>query len=409
VLLLVSPGWIMADLHRQIVPILLGASPILRDFGITAGAAGLLAAVYFPVYGVMQVLAGMVADRGGLNRLLAGACLLLAASGSLFAVAPTLEWALVARVLVGLASSFFWIPILRLCFEIAPRTYGRSVGILVSIGNSGTIASILLLPVALQLVPWRIVGLLICLPLLPLALAFYYLPVPAARARKTDVPTVNIGGLVASMRDLKLWRTAWPAMTWCGAWFGVLAWLPRYARDVHGVGSAASGTVTATMLLALVCCSWAVGWLTSRNPLLRRRLFLWAQGGVLLALLAIAMLSDRLGVMPLYLLAAVFGGLFGAFFLFMSELAADLPSGRVGAGTGFANGIGFLGAFVVPWLIGKVLDLVDRPTVADAVYSAAAYQAGWLVPAGAMVVGLAGAAVLWSRSREALGVSTRAG
>lgn len=386
--------WIAVQVHRQLLPALLGASPLLRDFGITADRAGLLAAVYFPIYGLMQIPSGLIADRGRLKRLLVGSCVCLGAAGLAFAWAPSLGWAIAARALVGMTSSLFWVPGLKLCLQLAPRVYGRSVGFMVASGSVGGVAALALLPLLLQSFPWRTVAMLASLPLFPLAAAMLLLPEPPADARAEGRRGFDFGALGAALRDVRFWRLAWPAMMWDGAWFGLLTWLPRYSRDALGVAPAASGLLSAGATLALIPGSYLVGLAASRHPNWSRRLFYLAQIGALAATLALLLLGQRLGPLPVYAVAFSLGTLFGAFFLYLSLLARDVPASRIGAATGLSNCLTFMPAFATPWLMGSALDWVDHPSTTDPIYSGAAYATAWSVAAAFQVAGLAGAAVL---------------
>ena len=62
-------------------------------------------------------------------------------------------------------------------------------------------------------------------------------------------------------------------------------------------------------------------------------------------------------------------------------------------GCGLLNGLTFVPSFVDPWLTGAILDLVDRPTIANPTYSAAAYTSGFLILAASMALGLLGGAM----------------
>ncbi len=401
--------WVAVQVHRQLLPALIGASPILRDFGITADRAGLLASVYFPIYGLMQIPSGLIADRGGLRRLLVGSCLFLALAGAAFALAPTFGSAVAARALVAAGASMFWVPSLSLCLKLAPRAYSRSVGIMVASGSVGGVAALAGLPWLLQLLPWRTVSLLAALPLLPLAALMLALPVPPSSAHGGR--GLDLRGLWAALRDVRVWRLAFPAMMWDGTWFGLLTWLPRYARDVLGVAPAATGLLAAASTLALIPGSYLFGWVASRSPRWARPLFYLSQVGSLGAALALPLLGERYGSAPIYALAFVLGLLFGAFFLYMSLLPAEVPPERVGTATGLCNCLTFLPAFVAPWLMGLALDVVDHPAAPDPSYSAPAYAAAWIVAALFLVVGLVGAALLsgWRRPLSAAALPSEPG
>ena len=394
--------WIGVQAHRQLVPVLLGASPVLRDFGITADAAGLLAAVYFPVYGLLQIPSGLLADRSGFTRLLTVCSLLLGFGGLAFALSPTLGWAIGARVVVAIASSLFWVPALQFCLNLAPSLYARSVGIISAVGGLGAVVSLVVLPLLLERLPWQAVALLTSLPLFPLALLVVSLLRPPAQPQPAARPRRDLPLLASALRDVRLWGVAWPAMMWSGTWFGVLTWLPRYSRDVLETGPAATGLLAAVANAALIPGSYLFGWLMSRFPGRGRHLFYLAQFASLGAALWLPLLGGQPDPAPLIAISCFLGFSYGAFFQYASLLAGVTPEHRLGATTGLANALTTLPAFLAPWLMGLALDLVDRPTASDPAYSAAAYDVAWYIAAAFIVLGLAGGGLLarWEAGRK---------
>src|SRR5512141_2663992 len=99
--------WFAAQLPRVAPPAYVGASSLMVDLGTTAAGAGLLASVYFPVYGLMQIPSGILADQSSARRNLIVGGLAMTAAGLAFAVAPTLELAVAARAAVGVTAGLF--------------------------------------------------------------------------------------------------------------------------------------------------------------------------------------------------------------------------------------------------------------------------------------------------------------
>src|SRR5205823_6635415 len=106
-----------------------------------------------------------------------------------------------------------------------------------------------------------------------------------------------------------------------------------------------TGLLAAAATLALIPGSYLCGWIASRAANGGRPLFHLAQVGSLVAVLALVRLGPGVGLLPLFLLAGALGALFGAFFIYMSLLARDVPTARLGAATGLTNCLTFLPAF----------------------------------------------------------------
>ena len=385
---LLSILWLVVNTQRLTAAAFVGASSIMADFGITAGLAGLLAAAYFPAYGLLQVPMGLLLDRGHPRTVLLWAVTLIGASNLLFALAPSIEWAIAARVGVGLSSAPVFLCCLKICSELSLAQYPKRVGMLVTAGSLGAISSLSLLPLLLAMLPWRTVALLLAAELvllLPL-LAFAPLPRPTTASRQSVAEL--LGGLRAEVGRPAIWWLALPAMMWCGAYFGVLGWLPRYARDVLRTDVALVGLLPGLLQVGLLVGGTLVGSLQARRRALGPWLF-FGGGTVFVVCVAALPTLDGLGAAwLLYLLAPALGLLFATFFTWLGLIGELVPRHRIGTVTGLINGLTFLPSFLDPWLMGAILDLVDRPQSPDPTYSAAAYSMGFAFLAVSMALGL---------------------
>ena len=401
-----SVVWMVVNTQRLTAASFVGASPIMADFGITAGLAGLLVSAYFPPYGLLQIPLGIVVDRVAPRRILLWSVGLLAASNLLFALAPAVEWAILARVAVGLSSAPVFISCLKICSDLSLREYPRRLGIVVTAGSVGMLIGLSSLPLALAALPWRTVGLLLVgqvLLLLPI-LALAPLPRPTMRE------PVSVADLASAVREqvrsARFWWLTLPAMAWCGSYFGVLGWLPRYARDVLRSDPALTGVLPGLFSLGLLVGATLFGASHTKWRPLGPWLFF---GGAICFALAVGLLPllDGLGAASLlYGLALLMGLLFGAFFVWIGLVRDLVVPSRLGTVTGLINGLTFLPSFVEPWLFGALLDLVDRPQVANPTYSARAYAIGFGFLAAGMGLGLLGALLcgrLRARSATASG------
>lgn len=400
--------WAAAQVHRVAIASYLGASSLMADFGITAAGAGLLAAVYFPAYGLVQVPSGIMSDVLRPRLILVGSALLFALASLLFAFSPTFEMALGARILVGITAGFLWLPALKLASGLPGVSYPRAISLIVSVGSLGTIAGLAALPALVAIVEWRLSTAMIALPLLVVALLVWLMPAPPVEPSEVALRErvrQSVRGLGLVLRDRRYWRIFLPSMMWNSGHFALLSWLPRYARDVLVLPPAAVGLLPALLPIGLMVGSWGVGLWLQRRPHLGMRPFyasvvLWS---CLLALLASG-LVEPLGAAGLYAVALVLGLVYGAWFMAQAETGRLAGPRLLGTATGVVNGLGFLPAFVYPWLMGVAMDLVDGPTSPAWSYSAEAFRAGFLIVlAGAILGLLGGLALSWRRGLVAGG------
>ena len=111
--------YLVAFFHRTSLGV--AALAAQQRFGIGATALSTFAILQLGVYMVMQVPAGIMADRFGPRRMLGMALLSMAAGQVLFAVATSMPLAVAGRALVGLGDAFTFISVIRLASSWFPR------------------------------------------------------------------------------------------------------------------------------------------------------------------------------------------------------------------------------------------------------------------------------------------------
>lgn len=87
---------------------------LMRGFGISAAGLGHLSAVYFYSYVAMQIPTGILADRLGPRRLLAGGAFVAGLGTLLFAQSHGLIWAGMGRLLIGASVAVAFVGLLKL-------------------------------------------------------------------------------------------------------------------------------------------------------------------------------------------------------------------------------------------------------------------------------------------------------
>lgn len=130
---------------------------LVTDLGITYGQAGFLLTIFFAMYSLFQLPAGLVADRIGKNRLMIFGLAGMSGGIGLAGLAPTYELLLVAQAIAGIGGSTFHPTGLSIVSDVETGdTEGKAMGVFGFGGTLGTMAAPLLVGGLGALAGWRI-------------------------------------------------------------------------------------------------------------------------------------------------------------------------------------------------------------------------------------------------------------
>ena len=130
---------------------------LIADLGITYGQAGLLLTVFFVMYSVFQLPAGLVADRFGKKRVLVWGLAAMAGSLVLASTARSYETLVVAQLLAGISGSTYHPTGMSLVSDLESHaTEGKAMGVFGFGGMLGIAAAPLLVGGVASLFDWRV-------------------------------------------------------------------------------------------------------------------------------------------------------------------------------------------------------------------------------------------------------------
>ncbi len=339
-----------------------------QRFEISATVLSTLAVVQLIVYAALQVPVGVLLDRFGPKALIATGAVAMLAGQLLLAFAPGIGVAIVGRILVGAGDAMTFISVVRL---LATWFRGRTLPVLSqwtgNIGQIGQLLSAIPLSLALHSLGWT-PAFLGASSLSAIALV---LVVVVLADRHADVPaTAPVPGAMRRLRDalsrpgtqLGFWSHFVTQST--GTVFTLLWGFPLLTAALGYSPSEASGLLTLIVITGFVAGP-LLGLLTARFPLRRSNLVIGIV--VLLAVAWTAVLAWP-GRPPAWLLVVlvVALGIGGPGSLIGFDFARSFnPLRNLGSANGVVNSGGFLASFVMMYLIGLVLDLLDRARVAS--------------------------------------------
>jgi sugar phosphate permease len=390
--------------HRM-APAVISAD-LMKAFSTSGAQLGSLAAMYFYIYTLMQIPAGVLADTLGARFTISVGSLVAGAGSILFGLAGTFSGVSTGRALVGLGVSVVFVGLFKSnSVWFKERNYGMISGLTLLLGNIGAIASAGPLAGLLKTYSWRTVFIVLGCVTVGLAL----LTVLFVRNRPEDLgfPSLReMEGKVSHPASQRHWWDSLKSVVRTGATWPVLwvdlgmvgsmlafvgLWAIPYLRDVHGLGRSAAANYTTTALAGFAVGSMLFGWLSDR---IGRRKPIIVTGTLIYTLaclgLAYAPWSPGPAGLALFGLLGIGSGGFIATFASAKEVVAPALSGMA---VGLVNTGLFFGAAVMQPLFGWAMDLAWDGKTANGlrVYAAGDYHSGFLFMLAFAAIGVCGA------------------
>ena len=404
--------FLLVNIHRLSTAVL--SEQLTADFGITAAQLGTLHASFFIIYALTQVPTGVLADRYGPRYVGSGGAFVLSIGALGFVASNGYVAAFLSRALIGLGSSVIFVTILRFCANwYRTDEFGTMTGLTAGIAGLGAIFATTPLAVAIDRVGWRpTLTTLGVLGFVGGALVFLLArksPASAGLEPIDDVPeqpsvTLRETGayLTELVGDLDQWLLSVVFFATNGTVLTVIGlWGVPYLVVVYDVSVTTASTYTLLGSVGILVGGPAVGWVSDR---LGRRILPMIAG--LSAFLAALLVVPVVGKPPLALVAAayfVIGFAVGFAMLALSAVKEKYPPDASGVATATVNAWGFVGATVLPTLMGIALDeyRTDDTVAGSVVYTEFGYRVAFAITAVAVVVAICSATTLYVRERRA--------
>jgi sugar phosphate permease len=398
-------AFVMVNFHRVSTAVL--ADTLAAVFETTGAQLGLLHSAFFYVYAPMQVFAGVFADRLGTRRVATVGTAVMGVGVVWFALSGSYVEGFLARVLVGLGGSVVYIATLRYCANwFRADEFATLTGLTLSASAVGGLLAAWPLAVLIGTVDWRTalvgVGVAGLVATFLVALTVRDTPERAGMAPIEGAPRADdqsLSEVLKGVRHVARERTTWLLGVMLffatGINFTVMGlWAVPYIVQSYGVSVQTASVYTLVGNAGLVVGSPVLGWLSDR---LERRT------GLILASAVVYLLAYGsivvLGTPPLWYVGGVFFlvmFLLGGFTLSYTVIKERHPAERSGTATGTVNGMAFLGAAVLPGLMGWALDVfwTGEVVAGSRIYTLFGYRVAFAIAAASGLIALACAAWL---------------
>lgn len=333
-------------------------------FDIAATALSTLAVVQLIVYAALQIPVGVMLDRVGPKFLLAAGAALMLVGQTTLAFSDTIGIAIVGRILVGAGDAMTFISGIRLLASwFAGRRLTFVSQLFGSLGQFGQLVAIFPLSIALHTWGWTPTYLSVAAlsAIVLVALLAIVTSGPAAEAREAQSWAQSAHRLRTALArpgtQLGFWshfvsQSSLTSFT--------LLWGFPFLSIALGYGPAGAATLLTVTVASAVVSGPVLGLLCARFPLRRSNLVLGivAAMGVAWTALLVWPGTPPLWLVVVLLLVIAVGGP-GSLIGFDFARSFN-PLRSLGSANGIVNVGGFLASFVIMFLIGVVLDLVDR-------------------------------------------------
>ena len=363
---------------------------LVRDLGLGPADLGLLTSVYFISFAAFQLPLGVLLDRYGPRRT-ESILLLFAALGSiLFAQAESLSGLIVGRLLIGLGVSA--------CLMAAFKAYvlwfssqrlAMINGLQMVAGGLGALLATIPLQNALSYTDWRGVftGLAIITVFASVSL-WMFLPENQRTDDKLPSLKLHLKEIGQVLRSRIFWGIAPLAAISSGANMAIHGlWMKPWLRDVTGLSEDNAAQLLFAMTLTFIGGFLTLGIIAERlSQLFDVHLMSISVFGMTIFLfIQCTMIYGGIGS-PLILVILL--GFFGtASVLVYAGYAKIFPKNLSGRVSTFLNLLVFIGAFILQWGIGAIIELWP-PT--DNGYDPESYQSAF----GFLVI-LQAAGLMW--------------
>ena len=366
------------------------APELMRDLGLSAEALGVLTGGFFLAFGATQIPLGVLLDRFGPRRTIAGMLVFAVAGSLIFAAAPTPTVLTLGRALIGVGCAAVFMGSVVVCARwFPPDRFATAAAVVLAVGGAGNLMAATPLAYVSEQIGWRgtfvaMAGITAALALLVFAVVRDAPPGHPYHARRRESLGATMRGLREVFANRRLPFIVAMSFVAYASMATVLAlWAGPYLNDVHGLDGVARGNV-----LLLTACAMITGTLCY-GPL--DRLLDTRKGivcGGALATISVPAALAAVPAPPLWLVVALLAllGLVGTYsVMVMAHGRACFPERLVGRAVTVVNFANFTGVAVMQMVAGLIVGAFPAE---DGVAPEAAYRSAFAFLAATLAFAL---------------------
>lgn len=341
-------------LYSNILTSSLGAlSPYIKDiYHLNNTHIGFMATVYFSAYAIMQIPVGWLLDRYALRNVMSSAGALCIIGMSIMLYAPTVEYIIISRFIVGLGASFAALSALNISSHYFHAHYFAFLtGLLLTLGSIGAIIGQSPLHMLLHAIGYT--STLYIMILLGIIVMLSILCVIPHTSHTTSI--------TLSTHDYAILLTE--SNVWCIMIYGALMYAPYLIlqsiwgipliEEILSLDSRNASSILGFLSLGFLIGSPVIGHISDQYTNKNIFLILSAATSTLLLVLLLSLPQQNTYICATLL--AAFGVCSSGFLISFNVLKLSVPSHTTSLAMGLMNTINTLGGVALPPLIGHHL------------------------------------------------------
>lgn len=405
----IAVAFLTGYFHRTVIGVV--ADSLMRDFAIErATDLGILASIYFWTYAALQIPAGIFADVFGPRRVISLALLISGLGALLFAMANSLSLLYAARFITTTGIGVIFVSLIKIQSNwFRAREFATMSGLIVLIGNSGSLLSASPMAFIVESWGWRTAFQLIGVYSLLMALVCWLI----VRNRPQDCGLPGVNEIETSeghppvswdnsalcisdcvkivLKNPLTWPPVIAATTLYGVYMAIAGvWWTPYLMQVYHIPRVDAAHHVFLMVIGNMIGAPLLGFLSDRIYCRR-----WPYiGATLLFAASLALLIFGFGAKPpllaLYLIALLLGVGISGLTLTIACVKDVNPPQATGIAAGITNCGPFIGAALMQPAFGWVLDRNWTGLTENGmkIYPLAAFEQAFLLCLSVLLIGL---------------------
>ena len=395
---LVALAYFLVYFHRTSTAVM--ATDLTGAFGIAPTAIGLFGSMYFYAYAIGQLPAGILADKWGIRNTMSLFVIVAGLGAIMFGMSNTFNTALVARFLVGLGVGFVYVPAMRFLADWFKKDeFATYSGVLLAVGNAGSLASSAPLVALIAAIGWRssmtsvgIVSLVVAV------LLFMFL-----RNKPEDVGGANINdiqGLTVTsstplgigeslgilVKNYNFWTIAVMFFVLYGTIMGFQGlWAGPYLMNVYHLTKAQAANILMLIPIGMIFGCPIAGVVADKLIKSKKKVVMI---GVILNIatwIPLVFMIDSMSLGFIRVLMFIYG-FFGGFFVIMyANLKENIDLRMAGTAVGFLNVFVFGGGAIYQQVMAGI---IAKAPVVDKIIATSGFKSAFVLCLVTLIVAL---------------------